>query len=319
MREAAPPRRLKPLSIHSLLTLLFALTLSYIVQVQSFSCAGTSQQKSHSPANTCLHESPRNEDNLLKSLEESFDYQGRLPSKYGNDFRCGFCSIIGAANMGKSTLLNALLKENLCVTTRRPQTTRHAIMGVMTTPKTQLCLIDTPGVIGEPAYKLQEGMMEAVVGAFNDADVLLVVTDIFSTPIPDDDLFKRVQRSHKPVLVVINKIDSVEKLNPDANQEEGRTVTIEGAVAKWRSLLPEALAVLPVSASEGTDNVGVVALRKILLGENDIPAALRDLGRPIPGMLRKDCKTITDDEARTLLPLSPPLYDEETLTDRPER
>ena len=125
------------------------------------------------------------EGNLLQSLDTSLDYEGRLPLKViENDYHCGFVSIIGAANMGKSTLLNALLKQELCVTTRRPQTTRHAIMGVITTDTSQLLLVDTPGVIEDPAYKLQEGMMEAVMGAFKDADILLVVTDLFSTPIP---------------------------------------------------------------------------------------------------------------------------------------
>jgi len=288
--------------------------------VDSFAIIRIRQQRSSSPSISTLQEAATNNDsNLLQSLEESLEYEGRLPSKYNDDYHCGFVSIIGAANMGKSTISNALLKEDLCVTTRRPQTTRHAIMGVMTTPSTQLLLVDTPGIIGEPAYKLQEGMMEAVMGAISDADILLVVTDLFSTPIPNDDLFEKVQRSHKPIIVVVNKVDLVGKVNPDANLEDGRTVSVEEAVIKWRSLLPDALAVLPVSASEGTDNVGVVALRKILLGEDGISAALRDLGRPIPGMFRNGSNTISDEEARALLPVSPPLYDEETLTDRPER
>jgi GTP-binding protein Era len=261
-----------------------------------------------------LFSTPENDGGLQKTFEKTLDYEGRLPRR-GNDFRCGFCSIIGAANMGKSTLLNALLEQNLCSVTRRPQTTRHAILGVLTTESTQLCLVDTPGIIGEPAYKLQEGMMEAVVGAFKNADILLVVTDIFSTPIPNDDLFERIQTSRKPVIVVINKIDLAARANKEANEEEGRTVTVPQAVAKWRSLLPNALAILPISASEG--NVDV--LRKILLGESDIPGALRDLGRPVPGMFRVDAKTVSQEEARALLPVGPPLYDEETLTDRSER
>ena len=115
-------------------------------------------------------------------------------------------------------------------------------------------------------------------------------------------------------------MDLVDKVNPGANVgEEGRTVTVEEAVAKWRLLLPDSLAILPVSASEGVDNKGVVALRKILLGQDDVPAALRDLGRPIAGMFPSGSNTMTDQEARALLPMSPPLYDEETLTDRSER
>jgi GTP-binding protein Era len=194
-------------------------------------------------------------------------------------------------------------------------------LGVLTEDQTQLCLVDTPGVIDEPAYKLQEGMMEAVMGAFHDADVLLVVTDLFSTPIPDDDLFGKVQRSEKPIIVVINKVDLADRVNPvsEENQAEGRTVTVEEAVAKWRSLLPQAVAVLPVSASEGVDNVGVAALRKILLGQDGVSEALREMGRPIEGTFPSGVKTVTDEVAKELLPLGPPLYDEDTLTDRPER
>jgi small GTP-binding protein len=268
-------------------------------------------------------EKEKKNEQLLQDLESKFDYEGRLPgiTEKGTEFRCGFVSILGAANMGKSTLLNALLKEDLCIATRRPQTTRHAILGVMTTDDCQVCLFDTPGIIDNPAYKLQEGMMEAVMGAFYDADVLIVVTDLFSTPIPDDDIFQKVQTSQKPTIVVINKIDLADKVNPnsDVNEEEGRTVTVEDAVAKWRALLPNSLAILPVAASEGINNEGVIALRKLLVGGDDLPAAIRDLGRPIPGMFQPGVTFLTDDDAKALLPPSPPLYDEEILTDRPER
>ena len=258
---------------------------------------------------------------LFQQLDETtFAYEGRLPSG-GKDFRCGFTCIVGAPNMGKSTLMNALLQEDLCVATRRPQTTRHAILGVITKDDRQLCLVDTPGVIGDPAYKLQEGMMEAVMGAFHDADILLVVTDIFSTPIPDDDLFTKVQNSKKPVIVVVNKVDLEWNVNPDSqeNEQEGRTITVEDAVTRWRSLLPRAMAIIPLSAEEGVNQKGVTALRTLLLGGVDVPAAFRELGRPILGMFPEGVQFISDDVAKELLPLGPPLYDEETLTDRSER
>ena len=258
-------------------------------------------------------------DDLLEKLDHSFEYEGRLPMR--EDFRSGFVSILGAPNMGKSTLLNALLEEDLCIATRRPQTTRHAILGVLTTSDAQLCLIDTPGIIEDPAYKLQEGMMEAVMGAFYDSDALLVVTDLFSTPIPDDKIFEKVIRSQVPVIVVINKIDLVGKANPDVedDQEQLKTYTVPDAVAKWRALLPNAMAILPIAASEGSDEAGVVVLRKLLLGGDDLPSAIRNLGRPLPGMFKPGVKFISDDDAKSLLPIGPPLYDEEVLTDRPER
>jgi small GTP-binding protein len=256
---------------------------------------------------------------LLQDLDDTFTYEGRLPMR--NDFRCGFVSILGAPNMGKSTLLNALLKEDLCIATRRPQTTRHAILGVLTTGDAQLCLIDTPGIIENPAYKLQEGMMEAVMTAFYDSDVLMVVTDLFSSPIPDDKIFEKVRRSKVPVVVVINKIDLVGKAKPSAeeNEEEGRTYTVPEAVAKWRALLPDTFAIIPVAASEGPENEGIILLRKMLLGGDDIPGAVRNLGRPVPGMFKPGVQFMADEDAKALLPPGPPLYDEEILTDRTER
>jgi GTP-binding protein Era len=261
-----------------------------------------------------------NNGKLFEELDSQFDYSGRLKGSDFTDYRCGFISIIGAPNMGKSTLLNALLQEDLCITTARPQTTRHAILGLLTTESCQVCLVDTPGVIATPSYKLQEGMMEAVLGAFRDADVLLVVTDLFSTPIPDDELFAKVRRSGKPTIVVINKIDLASAVNVTAPENQDKSVTVEQAVAIWRQLLPDALAILPCSASHGPNDPGVVALRRLLVGGPGVPESLRELGRPVPGMYAKpDVRFLTDEEAKALLPQSPPLYDQEALTDRTER
>jgi small GTP-binding protein len=259
---------------------------------------------------------------LMKELDGSFQYQGRLEGEsYQNaDYRCGFVSIIGAPNMGKSTLLNALIGEDLCIATSRPQTTRHAILGLLHTESCQVCLVDTPGVIDQPAYKLQEGMMEAVVGAFNDADVLMVVTDLFSTPIPDDELFQKVVNSRKPVVVCVNKVDLAGMVNKNSEENQGKTMTVEEAIARWRQLLPNAMVILPLVASNGPDDAGVVALRTLLTGGPDLPAALRNLGRPVPGMFLPNVQSLTDAQAQAaLLPLSPPLYDTDILTDRPSR
>ena len=269
-----------------------------------------------------------------RDTKDSFNYDGRILAPDA-DFRCGFVSLIGAANMGKSTLLNALLDENLCTATHRPQTTRHAILGVLTSEeqKVQLCFQDTPGVIGDPSYKLQEGMMEAVQGAFRDSDVILVITDMFSTPIPNDELFRKLNLSDKKKIVVINKIDLAEKISKDANFKQQyynaddedaeilykRTVTVEDAVQNWRGLVPEALAIVPIIATNGPDDVGVKALRALLCGGPDVPAAFRDLGRPMNGMLQPGVKFIDDELASKLIPTSPPLYDPDTLTDRTER
>jgi GTP-binding protein Era len=256
----------------------------------------------------------------LKKLDQIFDYEGRIQTDDRDNYRCGFVSLIGAPNMGKSTLLNALLKEDLCIATRRPQTTRHAILGILSGKGCQVCLVDTPGVIETPAYKLQEGMMEAVAGAFHSADGLLVVTDVFSTPIPDDALFQKLQKSRKPIIVVVNKVDLVNVVK-DKHDPQKRSVGVEEAVAVWRQLLPSALAILPVTASAGPDDPGVIALRHILTGGPNVAAAMRNLGRPVPGMLPAGQTQYWTDEhiKAALLPLSPPLYDQDVLTDRTER
>jgi len=273
---------------------------------------------------------------LYRVLDDTFSYEGRLPSTGDKssvaskeeedplpeeEFRCGFVGIVGAPNMGKSTLMNALLQTELCAATPKPQTTRHAIMGVLTIENRQICFTDTPGVIGEPAYKLQEGMMEAVKGAFKDSDAILVVTDLFSTPISDDRLFSNLQKCGKPTIVVVNKVDLAEKVSreSDVNEKEGRTVTVPEAVSRWRDLLPDALAIIPACASVGLDDPGVSLVLKLLTADPNIPAAFRELGRPVPGMFRPDVRTIAPEEARDILPISPPLYDKDTLTDRTER
>lgn len=311
-----------------IIALIFLLQFSISFSFQSHT---TSRIRAHHGLTSLKNDNT----DALSSAGGRFDYEGRLLAPDPN-YRCGFVSLIGAANMGKSSLLNALLEETLCTTTHRPQTTRHAILGVLTSDANncQLCFLDTPGIIEDPSYKLQEGMMEAVKGAFRDSDVILVVTDMFSTPIPDDDLFRKLNLSEKKKIVCINKIDLFEKIGSGENQqryhgneeefeEEGnrykRTLSVAEAVLNWRELVPDAVAIIPMSAREGSANVGVTALRTLLLGGPDVPKAFRDLGRPLEGMFLSGMKTINDDEASKIIPISPPLYDLDTLTDKSER
>ena len=293
---------------------------------------------------------------ILMELNQKFHYEGRLPSgtvspmSHSNNnntlhFRCGFIALVGAPNMGKSSLVNALLEEELCITTHRPQTTRHAILAILNAPSTlqcQLCFIDTPGILQQPAYKLQEGMMEAVQGAVQDADVLLLVTDIFSTPIPNDVLFQRVvhlsKTQQKKVIVAINKVDLLHKVinktkkkqgqekettnnHPqDTNSEMKIPVTLPDAIMYWRQLLPDAIAILPMSASKGGKDMGVVALRTLLMGGPNMMQAFQNLvgDEPIPGMFINTTSP-TEEYAKQIIPISPPLYSQDTLTDRNSR
>eukprot|EP01041_Mallomonas_annulata_P008664 gene8664-17878_t len=106
------------------------------------------------------------------------------------DFKSGFVSILGNPNVGKSTLMNALLGEQLCIVSPKPQTTRHRILGVYTKPTYQLVFSDTPGMV-EPAYLLQEAMMDTVRGAVGDADVIVIVTDVYGEALVDNKVFQK--------------------------------------------------------------------------------------------------------------------------------
>jgi len=122
------------------------------------------------------------------------------------DFKSGFVSILGNPNVGKSTLMNALLGERLCIVSPKPQTTRHRILGVLSSPSYQLVFSDTPGML-TPNYKLQEAMMDSVRGAAGDADVVLLVSDVYGEPLVDEKVLQKLQVTNRPVLVIINKVD----------------------------------------------------------------------------------------------------------------
>lgn len=121
--------------------------------------------------------------------------------------KSGFVNIIGNPNVGKSTLLNALLGENLSIISSKAQTTRHRIIGLANAENYQIVFSDTPGML-QPVYKMQEAMLKFAKSALVDADVLLFVTDIFETELPSEDVMERINSSDTPLIVVVNKIDA---------------------------------------------------------------------------------------------------------------
>jgi GTPase len=169
--------------------------------------------------------------------------------------RSGFVNIIGCPNVGKSTLMNALVGEKLSIITSKAQTTRHRIMGIVNADDYQIVFSDTPGII-KPAYMLQEKMMQFVGSALADADVFLLITDIYEDIALDESYIERLRNAKAPVIVLVNKVDA-------ATQEK-----LEEKVQKWSALLPRA-EIIPISAKERF-NLDVV-LRKIvaLLPEGD--------------------------------------------------
>ncbi len=167
--------------------------------------------------------------------------------------KSGFVNIIGNPNVGKSTLMNALVGERLSIITSKAQTTRHRIMGIVNGDDFQIVYSDTPGIL-KPNYKLQESMMKFVQGAFKDADVLLYVTDTVESPEKNKEYIERIALSGIPTIVVINKIDltTPEKL--------------ETLCEYWRGMLPEAK-IAPVSAITQFNIGGLFDLIKEMLPE----------------------------------------------------
>jgi GTPase len=141
--------------------------------------------------------------------------------------KAGFVNIIGCPNVGKSTLMNALVGERLSIITSKAQTTRHRIMGIVSGEDYQVVFSDTPGII-KPLYKLQEKMMQFVITAFADADLFLLITDVFEDIQLEDSYLERLQHTNIPILLLINKIDV-------ATQQQ-----LEEKLIKWREKLPKA-------------------------------------------------------------------------------
>ncbi|WP_291403415.1 GTPase Era [Daejeonella sp.] len=129
--------------------------------------------------------------------------------------KAGFISLIGKPNVGKSTLMNALVGEKLSIVTPKAQTTRHRILGIVNEPDSQLVFSDTPGVI-KPVYGMQESMMSFVNGSLVDADIILFVTDI-NEKYDENDVLEKLAKTSSPIAVIINKID---KSNEDVVKEK---------------------------------------------------------------------------------------------------
>ena len=183
--------------------------------------------------------------------------------------KAGYVNIIGNPNVGKSTLMNALIGQNLSIITHKAQTTRHRILGILNEKDYQIVFSDTPGVI-EPAYKLQESMMNFVHSAFQDADILIYMIEVGEKGLKDQKLFERLKKTDVPVLMLLNKIDLAEQ---DFVSQE---------MERWSSELPDAQ-LLPISA---LNNFNIEKIK---------------------------------DKLVELLPVSPPYYDKDAITDKSER
>ncbi len=158
--------------------------------------------------------------------------------------KAGFVNIIGNPNVGKSTLMNALVGERLSIITSKAQTTRHRILGIVNGDDFQILFSDTPGII-KPAYQLQESMMDFVKSAFEDADVLIYMVELGEKELKDEKFFEKIKASKIPVLLLINKIDTAKDQS-----------IVEEKLAYWQEKVPNAEVFL-ISALEKFNVEGV--------------------------------------------------------------
>ncbi|MFI3296328.1 MAG: GTPase Era [bacterium] len=184
--------------------------------------------------------------------------------------KAGFVNIVGNPNVGKSTLMNALVGERISIITSKAQTTRHRIMGIVNGEDFQIVYSDTPGVL-KPNYKLQESMLGFSQSALTDADVLLYVTDVMDSPEKNAFFLEKVRKiDHIKTILIINKIDLID-------QEK-----LEALVDFWHKELPLA----EIFALSALEKFNVQPLFEYI---------------------------------KELLPESPPFFDKDALTDKPER
>jgi GTP-binding protein Era len=125
------------------------------------------------------------------------------------DFHCGFAALVGRPNVGKSTLLNALVGQKLSIVTPRPQTTRHRILGLVQLPKAQIAFVDTPGLHSQAKRALNKAMNRTAAAALDEADLVVLVVEALVWNSEDELVLKRIARASRPVLVAVNKVDRV--------------------------------------------------------------------------------------------------------------
>jgi GTP-binding protein Era len=158
------------------------------------------------------------------------------------DFRCGFAALVGRPNVGKSTLLNALVGQKVSIVTPRPQTTRHRIIGLAQLPNAQIAFVDTPGLHSQAKRALNKAMNRTAAAALADADLVVLVVEALVWNAEDELVLQRIARAGRPVLVAVNKVDRAkprERLLPylaDLDRRHGFLALVPVSALKEQNL-----------------------------------------------------------------------------------
>ena len=186
---------------------------------------------------------PSNESGEIEG-DSGPDAEAAVPA---GDFRSGFAALVGRPNVGKSTLLNALVGEKLSIVTPRPQTTRHRIIGLVNTPAAQIAFVDTPGLHRGESRGLNKAMNRAAASALDDADLVVFVVEAMRWSQADGFVLERLKQSGRPAIAVVNKVDGV-------HPKERLLPYLADLGAKY-----EFLEVVPLSALKGKGVDSLVA------------------------------------------------------------
>ena len=223
---------------------------------------------------------------------------------------CGFIAIVGRANVGKSTLFNALLKEQLSIATHKPQTTRHNIRGILSIENYQLILLDTPGIQLGNKRLINKVLISNALSSFQDADVILMVAEMGRWNDEDDYLLEQVKQANLPVVLVINKIDRIkektellpilEAVNKKHNFADIIPISalqnknIDVLTKTLCDLMPESIFLFPEDATWDRDEEFIIS--EIVRG-----AAITQLHKELPYAIYTEVENIEfDDDLITL-------------------
>lgn len=221
-------------------------------------------------------------------------------------YRSGYVAIIGRPNVGKSTLINRVLGQKLCITSRRPQTTRHRILGIKTTDHAQLVYVDTPGMHSDGKRAMNRYMNRAATASIDDVDVIVFVIESLRWSDDDERVLKRLQNdADKPVILVLNKVDKAEDkaaLLPQMEElaakypfaavvpvSARRGINIEQLEAEVEKLMPEGEAIF--DEDQLTDRSS-----RFLAAEMVREKLFRHLGQELPYSLTVDIEQFEEDD-----------------------